>query len=664
MLDGFATLVEQIALAGKRRWPEPAAAPERFDDTLAVLRLDHADTTADQVLPALAEIFGLLPVDLDLLTAASSVEFDPNFGLAFGLLQGSPGPSRVSVALAFELCGAPLMSAPARARLGPLAPLRRDRLLDLLGEEPMPRRVLRVPDRVVAHLLGDDSWDPMIAAMRLDTSAFDVRTDAADAGSPGQPGTVPADQTLSSRAATLATAIERGEPLSWVHARAGTAGISLAVQAFRSLSISCVTVDLRRCPAEVLLDDAVRLAAREAALRRCGLVVAGAELLADAATSWILRLMLDAAVPVVAVADAGWQAGWLDYLPVTVSAPPASGPIRDALWRANVPSAPVGDPRWPDLVGLRLTPEQIAQAGRHLARFSDPAKPAPLTTLLETARRIGSSRSATRSAKPSATFDDLVLPESTLDSIRQLVSWARRRDAVIAANPRLVSGGKGRGVSALFAGASGTGKTLTAHVVADALNLDLYQVELPTVVDKYIGETEKNLQRVFQEAENLNAVLFFDEADSLFGARSEVRDSRDRYANIEVAYLLQRMEQFDGIAILATNLRGNLDVAFSRRLQFIVHFPEPDAPTRTQLWRRHLAGFEPLDGADPVDTEHLGRTVELAGGDIRNVVMAAAFAAADDESPVGMRHVVTAVERELRKLGRRVPAQGIGLPYS
>ena len=200
--------------------------------------------------------------------------------------------------------------------------------------------------------------------------------------------------------------------------------------------------------------------------------------------------------------------------------------------------------------------------------------------------------------------------------------------------------------------------------MADALNLDLYQVELPTVVDKYIGETEKNLQRVFQEAENLNAVLFFDEADSLFGARSEVRDSRDRYANIEVAYLLQRMEQFDGIAILATNLRGNLDVAFSRRLQFIVHFPEPDAPTRTQLWRRHLAGFEPLDGADPVDTEHLGRTVELAGGDIRNVVMAAAFAAADDESPVGMRHVVTAVERELRKLGRRVPAQGIGLPYS
>jgi SpoVK/Ycf46/Vps4 family AAA+-type ATPase len=324
-------------------------------------------------------------------------------------------------------------------------------------------------------------------------------------------------------------------------------------------------------------------------------------------------------------------------------------------------------------VGLRLTPEQIAKAAWHVTTVgasegvvsdgvvSDGVvSDGVVSALLETARRVGSTGGGAHATKPSAKFADLVLPDSTLDAVRQLVMWARQRDAVLARNPRLSSGGKGRGISALFAGSPGTGKTLAAHVVADALKLDLYQVEIPTIIDKYIGETEKNLQRVFHEAESLNAVLFFDEADSLFGARSEVRDARDRYANIEVAYLLQRMEQFDGIAILATNLRGNLDSAFSRRLQFIVHFPDPDEPTRRRLWQQHLDGFEPLDPADPVDLDQLARSVEIAGGDIRNIVMAAAYSATDEDSPIGMRHVLVAVDRELRKLGRRVPAQSAG----
>ncbi len=639
MRDRLARLVEQMTLAGKRRWDDTAAEP--FSATIAVLRADHpmpADTDTD-ALAAISEIFALEAVELDLLTVAASVELDPNFGLAFALLQGNPNAARPTVALALELCDVPIMSAAGRARLSPSAPLRRYGLLDVDGSEPAPRRPLRVADRVVAHLLGDDSYDPAVAAMRLDLGAV------------GELADLPVARVLSA-------AIERGEPLAWVHARPGTIGIALAAAAFGALDIAALVVDLRRCPADVALDDALRGAGREAALQRRGLVLAGAELLAEEGAAWLTRRLLDVAVPVIAVADAPWRAAWLDFLPVSVTAPASSAELRDLLWRASVRDAPVDDPVWPDVVNLRLTPEQIAQAGRFVTRTADGA-PVSVAALLSAARRVGSTRgTGARAAKPSASLDDLVLPDATLESIRQLISWARRRDSVLAANPRLVAGGKGRGVSALFAGASGTGKTLAAHVVADTLNLDLYQVELPTVIDKYIGETEKNLQRVFQEAENLNAVLFFDEADSLFGARSEVRDSRDRYANIEVAYLLQRMEQFDGIAILATNLRGNLDVAFSRRLQFIVHFPDPDEPTRRHLWLRHLQGFEPLDADDPVDVDQLARTVELAGGDIRNIVMAAAYAAADDGRPIGMRHLTTAVERELRKLGRRVPPPG------
>jgi SpoVK/Ycf46/Vps4 family AAA+-type ATPase len=218
--------------------------------------------------------------------------------------------------------------------------------------------------------------------------------------------------------------------------------------------------------------------------------------------------------------------------------------------------------------------------------------------------------------------------------------------------------GKGSGLTALFTGGPGTGKTLAAHVVADALNLELFQVDLSAVVDKYIGETEKNLERVFHEAESHNVVLFFDEADALFGSRSEVKDARDRYANQEVSYLLQRMEHFDGITVLATNLRGNLDAAFSRRMQFIVHFPDPDAATRHRLWRQHLLNAGPLEEADPVDVDLLAETVELAGGDIRNIVLAATYDAAVQGSALGMRHLAAATQREYQKLGRRAPSVG------
>jgi SpoVK/Ycf46/Vps4 family AAA+-type ATPase len=200
-------------------------------------------------------------------------------------------------------------------------------------------------------------------------------------------------------------------------------------------------------------------------------------------------------------------------------------------------------------------------------------------------------------------------------------------------------------------------------VIAEELSIDLFQVDLSAVVDKYIGETEKNLEKVFRAAEALDVVLFFDEADALFGSRSDVKDARDRYANQEVAYLLQRMEHFDGITILATNLRGNLDRAFSRRMSFIVHFPDPDPAIRRRLWEHHLGQLPALDEDDAVNLDSLAESVELAGGDIRNIVLGAAYDAVSAGELVGMRHVVEATVREYRKLGRVMPEHGF-IPVS
>jgi SpoVK/Ycf46/Vps4 family AAA+-type ATPase len=205
-------------------------------------------------------------------------------------------------------------------------------------------------------------------------------------------------------------------------------------------------------------------------------------------------------------------------------------------------------------------------------------------------------------------------------------------------------------VTALFAGDSGTGKTISAEVIAADLGLDLYTVNLATVVDKYVGETEKNLERIFSEAGGVNAVLFFDEADAIFGKRSDVRDAHDRYANIESAYLLQRLETFDGLAILATNLRANIDEAFTRRLDAIVDFPAPTVDLREQLWRQCLS--PPLPVKAELDWGFLARAFEFAGGNIRSASITAAYLAADAGRPVGMPEVIAAVGQEYRKLGR------------
>ncbi len=257
-----------------------------------------------------------------------------------------------------------------------------------------------------------------------------------------------------------------------------------------------------------------------------------------------------------------------------------------------------------------------------------------------------------RKITPRYDWDDIIVPEDQRALLRELIDTVRGRPLVLEAwglGRKLTSS---QGVTVLFAGPPGTGKTMAAEIIARELGLDLYKIDLSTVVSKYIGETEKNLERIFNEASSSNAILFFDEADAIFGKRSEVKDAHDRYANIEISYLLQRMEAYDGVTILATNLRANLDDAFTRRLQFAVDFPFPDEEQRLQIWKTLFPPDVPC--ASDLDFEILARRFRLAGGNIRNIIVSASYLAAADSGQVTMDHLLHGTRRELQKMGRLI----------
>ena len=252
--------------------------------------------------------------------------------------------------------------------------------------------------------------------------------------------------------------------------------------------------------------------------------------------------------------------------------------------------------------------------------------------------------------EPRYTWDDLVLPETQIEMLRELVNMVQTRPLVLdewGLGRKLTAG---QGVSALFSGPPGTGKTLAAQIMAHQLGIDLYRIDLSTMVSKYIGETEKNLERIFTDAAQSNAILFFDEADTIFGKRSEVKDAHDRYANIEVGYLLQRMESYSGISILATNLRANLDDAFTRRLQFIINFPFPDEEYRLKIWQVLMPPDMPC--AEDLDLKVMAERFKMAGGSIRNILVSAAFLAASNGGKVEMSHLMHGARRELQKMGK------------
>jgi SpoVK/Ycf46/Vps4 family AAA+-type ATPase len=310
-----------------------------------------------------------------------------------------------------------------------------------------------------------------------------------------------------------------------------------------------------------------------------------------------------------------------------------------------------------DLVSaqFQLSPAAIRSAGTEIARRHGAASSPDLGTTLWDACRAQTRPKLdglARRIQTLAKWDDLVLTAAPHQTLRTIAAHVRQRTRVYEEWGFAARSDRGLGIGALFAGGSGTGKTMAAEVLANELRLDLYRIDLSALVSKYIGETEDNLRQVFDAAEAGGAILLFDEADALFGKRSEVREAHDRYANIEVSYLLQRVEAFRGLVILTTNQPQSLDSAFSRRIRFTVQFPFPDATQRAEIWRRV---FPPETPTEALQIEKLAR-LNLAGGHIRNLALNAAFLAADAHEPVRMKHLLAAAQTEFAKLEKTLSA--------
>lgn len=345
--------------------------------------------------------------------------------------------------------------------------------------------------------------------------------------------------------------------------------------------------------------------------------------------------------------------------------------MRRSLWQAALSAAGVPRDDAADVRAVaakfRLTPGQIRAAARRAgdaARWRNPAAPAITNHDLHAAARGQSAQALSRLAQkiePVFHWQDIVLPAHTVQELRDILGAIKHREVVYGAWGMGRMMPLGRGLKVMFSGPSGTGKTMAAEILANELQLDLYKIDLSSIVSKYIGETEKNLAAIFHAAQASNALLFFDEADALFGKRSEVKDAHDRYANIEVAYLLQKMDEHDGAVILATNLTKNVDEAFMRRMHHTVEFPLPDAAHRERIWRQLFPAEAPV-GRD-VDFKFLAARFELAGGSIRNISLAAAFQAAGDGGVIAMAHLLRATAREHLKLGKRPSRADFGEYY-
>ncbi|MGW3178935.1 ATP-binding protein [Kitasatospora sp. NPDC001119] len=592
----------------------------------------------------LTAAFGLLPVDLDLLLVALAPDLDSRFEQLYGYLNDDLTRRRATIGLALDLCGLPGAGA-GRFRFSARAPLVAGGLLEITEpDHPLLSRTLRVPDRVTAHLLGDDEPDGALAGL-------------AHRAGPG-PRLQRPDERLRALAADggLVHLLDRG----------GHAG-PLAVAALAADGPPPLVVDAAALAAR-RPEGTVRVLAREARLGGGGVVLGPLDHLEPerperAALLRELCAELDG-VPLVVHGPQVWDPAWAARSPVVVTVPPPEERDRAGQWAHALGGEPGGELSGElaeAVAAYRLDQEQVARAASVAARTAAaehrPVRAEDLRTAVRAQNGAGLARLARR-IEPAVGWSDLVLPAPTAGRLRELVLRARHRDQVLGSWRMRPGGGRGNGVVALFAGESGTGKTMSAEVVAAELGMELYVVDLATVVDKYIGETEKNLERIFTEAAQVNGVLLFDEADALFGKRSEVKDARDRHANVETAYLLQRMESFDGIAVLTSNLRANLDEAFTRRLDVIAEFPLPDEAQRRRLWDRCLGPLVPR--GDDLDLDYCARNFELTGGSIRACAVSAAYLAAGTGAPLGMAQLVSAVVGEYRKLGRLVLASEFG----
>jgi len=595
----------------------------------AALRLSRGPSvsSADDRLAEVARALGLDLLETAVLAVCAAPELNPRLGRLYAYLQDDITrklPSPLLVGRLLE--GDGLSVADVLTALDSGAALRRLGALKLLGDAqtPLAERPIKVADRVAAVLLGGgmDGPPPLGRLRRVALPGHDPgRGDAvaAVAAILRRPSRLPVVLTGPDAEALLATAY--GLPLVIVHAR-----------------------DLHHL-------DVVAEAALIGALEGRPLVFEGLADVEPGDRPRLLRAIEERPERTVFVAASPAAALVLgDCTVLLVEAPQPDFGERRRAWAGLTGSGDVDDAA----AKFRLSMSQIAEAAE-VARLAASARGESVPSAADLdagARQASSAKLGELAARlpPGHGWGELVVPSRQLELLKSISAYLRHRDRVLSEWGYEQSVARTQGLKVLFAGESGTGKTMAAQVLAAELGLELFRVDLATVVSKYIGETEKNLDRIFDAADGSNAILFFDEADALFGKRSEISDSHDRYANIEVAYLLQRMEGYAGAVILATNFRRNIDDAFVRRLDFVVDFPFPDAEDRRRIWQLLLPARAPL--APDIDLNFLSVQFKLSGGSIRNCSLSAAFQAADDGGRIEMRHLVRAVALEYGKQGR------------
>lgn len=585
------------------------------DARMAPPGIDDVTLSASDIPPyvlAWASRIGLTDQELGAILLAAAPSLDPRFEHFFIVLNNESGTSGPSITTALRLLGLDPSDPDNRALFDADSRLCSLGLIEVKRDShPFPARTLHVSERVVRHLLGDERFGPEVAPYLRRVAAPDVSAELL-------PGDPPLPQPVWFGEHTGSVPVVKSHP--------GSGALSRAVSACVVDGGDVLVLDGTHLP-----DDAderrrvVRSAFTEAALAARPLIIDDRAVPADAAKTDV-TFGHGFHVPMVFLVPGKVSLGDARYAEVELL--PAPERLRSQWWSA------LGSEGSPGLKNLlqRLDPEEIR------ARL----------TLGESTRSGRMTGGYARQTQPVFLLDDVIVPAHVRAELTHLLDRVRLRPTVIDDWGMRPGGLRGRGITALFAGESGTGKTMAAEALAGELGTPLFHVNLASVVDKYIGETEKNLERVFSEAENLDGVLLFDEADAVFGKRSDVSDARDRYANLEVAYLLQRIEAFDGLAILTTNLRSNLDPAFARRLDCILDFPAPDADLRAAIWRACLGEADAVLSDD--EYRRLA-TLDMAGGAIRSSSISAAFMAAGDNAPVSFVHAVRGAKREWVKLG-------------
>lgn len=641
-----AALAAYVASRSGQHAPADSARGQELQDA------GTQETAEPTALDALCVSFGLSTFERDMLLLAAGTELDAGFASACAAAQGDPRRPSPTFSLALAALGQAHWSA-----ILPTAPLRRWRLIEVGQGDTLLTSPLRIDERILHYVTGLSYVDERLAGL----------VDISESHCVGS--LAPSHERLAGQIASLFSQPNSNPRRSHVQLCGEDELTKRQIAAAASEALGCrlyrmAASSLPSVPQE--LDMIIRLWTREAVLTRSILLIEyeGTDT-AEVSRERALSAFLDGLnAPLILSVRERRRAGHARCL--TLDADPPSHQERRQLWTevlghlgpaldgavetvsrqfhinasliqaASVALNTMGGEQERELPGSQEQADRLWEICRRQAR----------PRLDELAQRI----------EPSATWEDLVLPEPQRKTLQEITMHVRHRHTVYETWGFAAKGSRGLGISALFAGASGTGKTMAAEVLAHTLRLDLYRIDLSQVVSKYIGETEKNLRKVFDAAEGGAAILLFDEADALFGKRSEVKDSHDRYANVEVSYLLQRMEAYQGLAILTTNMKAALDQAFLRRIRFVVHFSFPDPAQRAEIWRRIFPKAVPTEG---LDWERLAR-LNVAGGHIRNIAMNATFLAAEEGASVTMRHLLQAARGEYAKLEKPLTEAEIG----